>query len=128
MSRSDRCPDDSLPNPWDLSYTRTNDLVGHFLRIFSALPHFVSYKMSLLVFARCAPSRRKKIRITGKRRESFGAQAREMHDAEARVQLLLIASLYDKLADLAAFLVPALNAKLSDSLRVEDSTEGTDSV
>ena len=51
-----------------------------------------------------------------------------MHDAEARAQLLLIASLYDKLADLAAFLVPALNAKLSDNLRVEDSTEGTDTV
>jgi len=56
------------------------------------------------------------------------AQAREMHDAEARTQLLLIASLYDKLADLAVFLVPALNAKLSDNLRMEDPTEGTDSV
>jgi hypothetical protein len=56
------------------------------------------------------------------------AQAREMHDAEARMQLLLIASLYDKLADLAACLVPALNAKLSDNIRVEDPTEGTDTV
>jgi len=56
------------------------------------------------------------------------AKAREIHDGEARVQLLLIASLYDKLADLAGILVPSLHAKLSDISRTEDPTEGTDAV
>jgi hypothetical protein len=42
------------------------------------------------------------------------AQAREMHDVEARAQLLLIASLYDKLAYLTNILVPTLHAKLPD--------------
>jgi hypothetical protein len=56
------------------------------------------------------------------------AKTREMHDAEARAQLLLIASLYDKLADLTDILVPSLRAKLSDISRMEDPTEGTDAV
>jgi hypothetical protein len=54
------------------------------------------------------------------------AKARQMHDAEARAQLLLIASLYDKLAHLTDFLVPSLHAKLSDKSRMEGPTEGTD--
>jgi hypothetical protein len=42
------------------------------------------------------------------------SMAREMHDREAQAQLLLIASLYDKLADLSNTLIPSLEAKLSD--------------
>ena len=42
------------------------------------------------------------------------SMAREMHDREAQAQLLLIASLYDKLADLTNTLIPSLEAKLSD--------------
>jgi hypothetical protein len=56
------------------------------------------------------------------------AKAREMHDAEARAQLLLIASLYEKLAYLTDILVPSLRAKLSDNLHMERPTEGTDTV
>jgi hypothetical protein len=55
-------------------------------------------------------------------------KAREIHDAEARAQLLLIASLYDKLAYLTDILVPSLHAKLSDNSRMEEPTEGTDAV
>ena len=54
-------------------------------------------------------------------------KARELNDAEARAQLLLIASLYDKLAYLTDILVPSLRAKLSDNSRI-DPTEGTDAV
>jgi hypothetical protein len=53
------------------------------------------------------------------------AKAREVRDAEARSQLLLIASLYDKLANLTKILVPALRAKLPEKTRMK-STEGTD--
>jgi hypothetical protein len=56
------------------------------------------------------------------------AKALEMHDAEAREQLLLIASLYDKLADLSNILVPSMEAKLSDNSRAEDVTGETDAV
>jgi hypothetical protein len=56
------------------------------------------------------------------------AKARDLHDAEARAQLLLIASLYEKLAYLTEFLVPSLHAKLSHHSRTEDPTEGTDAV
>jgi hypothetical protein len=56
------------------------------------------------------------------------AKARELRDAEARAQLLLIASLYDKLAYLTDILVPSLHAKLSENPRIQDSTEGTDAV
>jgi hypothetical protein len=56
------------------------------------------------------------------------AKARDLHDAEARAQLLLIASLYDKLAYLTDILVPSLHAKLSGHSRMEDPTEGTDAV
>jgi hypothetical protein len=56
------------------------------------------------------------------------AEAREVHDAEARAQLLLIASLYDKLAYLTDILVPSLHAKLSNHSRMENPTEGTDLV
>jgi hypothetical protein len=54
-------------------------------------------------------------------------KARVIQDAEARAQLLLIASLYEKLAYLTDILVPSLHAKLSDNSRV-DSTDGTDAV
>jgi hypothetical protein len=50
------------------------------------------------------------------------AKALEVHDAEAREQLLLIALLYDKLANLSNILVPSLEAKLSDNSRAEDLT------
>jgi hypothetical protein len=50
-------------------------------------------------------------------------KARGTHDAEARAQLLLIASLYDKLAD---HLHVALQPKRSGRLPLEDPTEGTD--
>lgn len=55
------------------------------------------------------------------------AKARGVHDAEARAQLLLIASLYDKLAYLTDILAPSLRA-LSDNSRPGDTTEGTDAV
>jgi hypothetical protein len=55
------------------------------------------------------------------------AKAREVRDAEARAQLLLIASLYEKLANLTDILVPSLRAKLSANC-VPDPTEGTDAV
>jgi hypothetical protein len=54
------------------------------------------------------------------------AKALEIQDVQARAQLLLIASLYDKLAYLTNILVPALHAKLSDNSRMKDPTEGTD--
>jgi hypothetical protein len=56
------------------------------------------------------------------------AKARDVNDAEARAQLLLIASLYEKLSYLTDILVPSLHAKLSDHSRLEDPTEGTDPV
>jgi hypothetical protein len=56
------------------------------------------------------------------------AKALEIQDVQARAQLLLIASLYDKLAYLTNILVPALHAKLSDNSRMKDPTEGTDAV
>jgi len=40
--------------------------------------------------------------------------ASEMRDRESQAQILLIASLYDKLADLSNILIPSLEAKLSD--------------
>ena len=49
------------------------------------------------------------------------ARAREVHDAEARAQLLLIASLYDKLAYLTDILVPSLHAKLSENSHLRGS-------
>jgi hypothetical protein len=42
------------------------------------------------------------------------SMASEMRDREAQTQILLIASLYDKLADLSNILIPSLEAKLSD--------------
>jgi hypothetical protein len=59
---------------------------------------------------------------------SIRAKAREIHNPEARAQLLLIASLYDKLSYLTDTLVPSLHAKLSGNLGMEDRTEGTDAV
>jgi len=58
------------------------------------------------------------------------AAAWEVRDVEARAQLLLIASLYDKLADHSNknALVPSLQAKLSENSRVEDPSEGIDAV
>jgi hypothetical protein len=55
------------------------------------------------------------------------AKARDVRDSEARAQLLLIASLYDKLAHLTDIRVPSLHAKLSDNSRI-DPTEGADAV
>ena len=59
---------------------------------------------------------------------SIRVTAWEMHDAQAQAQLFLIASLYDKLADLSNILIPTLEAKLSDISRRADPTEGTDAV
>ena len=59
---------------------------------------------------------------------SIRAKAREVHDTVARAQLLLIASLYDKLADLLNDLGPSLQAKFSHISRPEEPTEGTDPV
>ena len=56
------------------------------------------------------------------------AKAREIHDPKARAQLLVIASLYDKLAYLTNILVPSLHAKLPGNAGMGDSTEGTDTV
>ena len=42
------------------------------------------------------------------------SMASEMRDRESQAQILLIASLYDKLADLSNILNPSLEAKLSD--------------
>ena len=42
------------------------------------------------------------------------SMASEMRDRESQAQILLIASLYDKLADLSNILIPSLEAKLSD--------------
>ena len=55
------------------------------------------------------------------------SMASEMHDREARAQLLLVASLYDKLADLSNIVIPSLEAKLSD-IFANDPTEGPDAV
>ena len=54
--------------------------------------------------------------------------AREIHDVQAQAQLLLIASLYDKLADLSNIFIPSVEAKLSDISRTGEPTEGTDAV
>jgi hypothetical protein len=56
--------------------------------------------------------------------EDIRAKARDTRNAEARVQLLLIASLYEKLAE---HLPIALQAKRSDDSRPEDPPECTDS-
>jgi hypothetical protein len=57
------------------------------------------------------------------------AKARKVHDAVARAQLFLIASLYDKLADLLNDLAPSsLQARFSNISRQEEPTEGTDPV
>jgi hypothetical protein len=54
--------------------------------------------------------------------------AREIHDRDAQAQLLLIASLYDKLDDLSNILIPSLEAKLSDIFVTKCPTEGPDAV
>jgi hypothetical protein len=56
------------------------------------------------------------------------AMAWEAHDAEVRTQLLLIASLYDRLADLSQVLVPALEARLSNHSSAQEPTGGPDAV
>jgi hypothetical protein len=70
-----------------------------------------------------------------KTHEDYRRQARDiramawaMRDVEASTQLLLIASLYDKLAYFSDILVPALETKLSDNSRTNDPTAGTDPV
>jgi hypothetical protein len=57
---------------------------------------------------------------------SIRAKAREVHDTAARAQLLLIASLYDKLADLVHDLAPSLLAKFSRNSCSEEPTEEPD--
>jgi hypothetical protein len=52
--------------------------------------------------------------------ENIRAKARGTHDAEARAQLLLIASLYDKLAD---HFRTAVQPKSYEHPRPDDSTE-----
>jgi len=59
---------------------------------------------------------------------SIRAKAREVHDTAARVQLFLIASLYDKLADLLNDLGPCPQAKFAHNSHPEEPTEGTDPV
>lgn len=56
------------------------------------------------------------------------AMAWELREFEAREQLFMIASLYDKLADLSDILIPSLKARLSDCLpgKVGDKTGATD--
>ena len=56
--------------------------------------------------------------------EDIRAKARDKRDAEARAQLLLIASLYDKLA---AHLPIALHAKRAEESRPEEPPERSDS-
>jgi hypothetical protein len=57
------------------------------------------------------------------------AKARDAHDADARAQLLMIASLYEKLASLTDVRrVRSWRAKVSDNSRAQDPTEGTDAV
>ena len=56
--------------------------------------------------------------------ENIRARARDACDAEARGQLLLIASLYDKLAE---HLPLAIQAKGPDISRPEDPTESPES-
>jgi hypothetical protein len=58
------------------------------------------------------------------------ATAWELREIEAREQLFMIASLYDKLADLSDRLIPSLNATLSDCLprKVGDKTGTTDAM
>ena len=57
--------------------------------------------------------------------ENIRARAGEMHDAEARAQLLLVASFYDKLAALSD-IRSLYGEQLSDNSSTEDPTEGTD--
>ncbi len=56
------------------------------------------------------------------------AKARKVRAADTRAQLLLIASLYDKLADLTETLIPSLHARIAVNSRVNDPTEGTDAL
>jgi hypothetical protein len=56
--------------------------------------------------------------------ENIRAKARETHDAEVRGQLLLIASLYDKLADHLAL---TLQSRPANDAAPKDPTELTDS-
>jgi hypothetical protein len=53
------------------------------------------------------------------------SMASEMRDREAQAQILLIASLYDKLADLSNILIPSLEAKLSDIFAHKQSDRTT---
>ena len=74
------------------------------------------------------PEQSKKNQDYRQEARNIRAKARDVHDAEARAQLLLIASLYEKLSYLTDLLVPSLHAKLSDHSRMEEPTEGTDAV
>ena len=59
------------------------------------------------------------------------AMAWELREFEAREQLFMIASLYDKLADVSDILTPTLEAKLSGCClptEVGDTTGTTDAV
>ena len=59
---------------------------------------------------------------------SIRVKARDVHDAAARAQLFLIATLYDKLADLLTDLAPCLQATFAHNARAEEPTEGPDPV
>jgi hypothetical protein len=50
---------------------------------------------------------------------SIRARAGELREIETREQLFMIASLYDKLADLSDILIPSLKARISDCFRRE---------
>ncbi len=54
------------------------------------------------------------------------AKAGKVRAGDARRQLLLIASLYDKLADLTETLIPSLHAKIAVNSRMNNPTDGTD--
>jgi hypothetical protein len=94
----------------------------------------VSYKVSLLGFQDHfggkagmyseAPANNQDYRQEAR---SIRAKAREVHDTAARAQLFLIASLYDKLANLLNDLAPTLQGKLTRHSLPEEPTKGTDS-
>jgi hypothetical protein len=72
-----------------------------------------------------APAKKQDYRLEAR---SIRAKAREVRDTAARAQLFLIASLYDRLADLLNDLAPSLQARFSHSSHTDEPAEGTDPV
>jgi hypothetical protein len=72
-----------------------------------------------------APAKKQDYRLEAR---SIRAKAREVRDTAARAQLFLIASLYDRLADLLNDLAPSLQARFSHGSRPDEPAEGTDPV